>query len=854
MTSALHIRVLVSATVRHLQDEWYYLMKSASPHLALLCEARGLVWGGLDILGVGDADEESLANRFAELQHGTTYFIGLLGEQFDPSPAFISRELLERWPELADQPVSSVAEIEITFGVLKNEAMRGRGFFYFRDPNFVDDPVAGVVELASENAETVNRLRFLKKSIREAQRTGVCRLRENYSSAAELVRWIIEDVTRLADELSANRAGEAERNEAAQEVDPKLRELSEARRRFEEESRRLTEKIAEERVRKMMESACQADDISEERRRVQEQFFMDYQEARRQAADAVAPAGAADQPETEALFARTPPEGDRESAGREVPQSPQPYDDDVMFTAYRPRTVVPQKWYSLLAFAHLSERRPDAADDEPDPIAEVQRQAKQILAEAIDDYKESADESSSNVPRSGELTFKPFIEGIEFNPPTRTFRWEESVHREEFKLRAAPALDGQLARGWLTVYLGPLVLAQINLNIKVDSRHSATVERPFGGESARPLRKVFASYSHRDLAIVAEIEKAVSSAHLGVQYLRDATTLRAGEVWNEALMRMIREADMFQLFWSTNSMHSAFVREEYQYALSLGKPKFVLPVYWETPFPQKPEENLPPAELLRLHFEKLGESHAGAHPAMPGSDESEVSPMGFADEAIGSAEGDGSAAAHQDTMRWVEPGVTGGRDEPSASDAATGKLMEPAADFANRDDSTRCPNCDASVRPLARFCSRCGASMREREEEQNSGAFQAPPPMLAMEPPARTYPAPASIGERATGSLPAAPESRPPPMLEFLPDLPAAPARAPKKRSSIAIVGLVVSGLAFLLIVPIALLAISGISMGSPNVGGGELPLLLGLLFIFVLGGVLLLGGIVLLLVKRARR
>ncbi|MGH9966994.1 MAG: tetratricopeptide repeat protein, partial [Pyrinomonadaceae bacterium] len=139
------------------------------------------------------------------------------------------------------------------------------------------------------------------------------------------------------------------------------------------------------------------------------------------------------------------------------PTKRQPYDDDVMFTVYRPKTIVPMKWYAMLAFAHLAERRPYAPPDEPDPIVEVQRQAQQILGKRLADYKQSSDESSTAIPRAGELTFKPFIEGVEFNPASRSFRWEESVHREEFKMRASSSLDGQTARGWLRVYLGPLI-------------------------------------------------------------------------------------------------------------------------------------------------------------------------------------------------------------------------------------------------------------------------------------------------------------------------------------------------------------------------------------------------------------
>jgi serine/threonine protein kinase len=285
----------------------------------------------------------------------------------------------------------------------------------------------------------------------------------------------------------------------------------------------------------------------------------------------------------------------------------QVYDEDVMFTVYSPATVPPDRWCTLLAFAHLSKVPADAMN-EPDPIAEVRRQAQQILGEKLDDYKPRSADSISTVPRAGEIILRPFIPDVEFDPSARSFRWEETVHREEFKLRASPSLDGKIARGWIRVYLGPLILAQINLSIRVDGRQvSQLPSQPANRESARPLRKVFASYSHRDHEIVERIEAIVAQSHLGIDYLRDATKLRVGEVWNTELMNMIRDADMFQLFWSWNSMSSKYVRQEVEYALSLGREMFVLPVYWEEPLPERPEEGLPPQELKRIQFEKLSE-------------------------------------------------------------------------------------------------------------------------------------------------------------------------------------------------------------------------------------------------------
>lgn len=501
------IRVFVSAVLRDMQAERDYLHKFTFPRLGELCASRGVILDVVDlrrgIAGEDTAQENVLQFTLEELQRSRPYYIGLIGEGYGRVVEHIPDELLRRWPLLAQYHGRSTNELEIVFGVLTDEAMRGRGFFYFRDSKSIDIEAQEESEESVQGSQDARKLDDLKQSIRDVSQQGICRLRENYRNVEELGEWILDDFRQLIDKLWP--------------VPERQTEVT-------------------------------------------------------------------------------------------------PYDDDVMFTVYRAGTVVPQKWYSLLAFAHLSERRPDAPADEPDPLAEVHRQAQQILGEKMAEYRESSQESSSSVPHAGEITFKPFITGFDFNPSSRSFRWEESVHREEFKMRAATAPDGEVAKGWLRVYLGPLILAQINLSIKVDSKSVSQSERQAPAmESARPLRKVFASYSHKDRAIVERIEEIVSHTHLGIEYLRDATNLRVGEEWSPRLRDMIREAHAFQLFWSTNSMCSDFVRQEYQYALSLGREHFVLPVYWETPFPERPEDGLPPDELRRLHFEKLAKSIANLH-------------------------------------------------------------------------------------------------------------------------------------------------------------------------------------------------------------------------------------------------
>ncbi len=303
----------------------------------------------------------------------------------------------------------------------------------------------------------------------------------------------------------------------------------------------------------------------------------------------------------------------------EPPTSETLIDKNVQFTVYRPNTIVPAKWYSLVAFAHLSKRREDAPKDEPDPIQEVQRQAARILSDQPAKYEAARLDRGFSVPQKGQLTFVPLIEGCEFNPPRQSVLWQKTVHKVEFEMRAAAEFDGRDVEGQMTVYLGNVILTEVPLRITIDSNYVTPEAKALEATSAEPYRKIFASYSHKDTAIVEDFENYVES--LGDEYLRDVRTLRSGQNWSEELERMIREASVFQLFWSSNSMISPFVKQEWEYALGLNREKFIRPVYWEEPLPSKAPE-LPPRALSELHFHKLSigseeEKRGGLIPPIP---------------------------------------------------------------------------------------------------------------------------------------------------------------------------------------------------------------------------------------------
>lgn len=286
-----------------------------------------------------------------------------------------------------------------------------------------------------------------------------------------------------------------------------------------------------------------------------------------------------------------------------LPDGTQPIDENVQFTVYRPRQIPPEQWCPILAFAHLAERRPDAPKDARDPIEEVKHQAGQVLGDLAPAYTDTTQDSRSAIPREGEITFLLNLPELRINPPQRSFRWLEDVHREEFRVMADARLDGRIVRGAVQAYLGAILIAEVSLAFRINAHAPRPDAATAQMTHAQPYFRIFPSYSRRDHSIVQQVETYART--LGHDYLRDVTTLRAGEVWTERLAELIRGADVFQLFWSRNSMRSSHVRREWEYALSLGRPHFVRPTYWETPLPEAPERGLPSEALKQLHFQLL---------------------------------------------------------------------------------------------------------------------------------------------------------------------------------------------------------------------------------------------------------
>ncbi len=278
-----------------------------------------------------------------------------------------------------------------------------------------------------------------------------------------------------------------------------------------------------------------------------------------------------------------------QTSGTRKQAASEPLDENVQFSVFCPNTISKENWSTLLVFAHLDHL-----------FDEVKKQAKAILRST--DAQQSSEKSSRALPKGGEITFIPEFDGVEFNPAQQTFIWSEDIHKCEFRMKADTALTESIIVGVVHAFWGPILLATVPIRLAVKESLSEG-KQPLGCAVAKPYRMIFASYSRKDVQIVNEFRRFVEP--LGDRYLMDQIDLRAGESWNERLLELIEEADVFQLFWSNNAMQSSHVRDEWQHALSLGRSHFVRPTYWEEPLPESDDGSLPPESLRALHFTKV---------------------------------------------------------------------------------------------------------------------------------------------------------------------------------------------------------------------------------------------------------
>ena len=228
-TKSRLVRVFISSTFRDFIQERDELVKKVFPELRRRCKERfvellevDLRWGITEEQAKGG---ETLRICLEEIDRcrpsAPVFFVGLLGERYGwiPPKEFFTKEVLKD-PNLGwvkeHIEGKSVTELEILHGVLRNEAMRDKAFFYFRNDGYQDrhwpqvenhhraimPPVTkeDFTNAKSEHgkAEDDRKQRELKQAIRDASLAWDPR---NYEAPEDMGRMVLEDLWAAIDRV-----------------------------------------------------------------------------------------------------------------------------------------------------------------------------------------------------------------------------------------------------------------------------------------------------------------------------------------------------------------------------------------------------------------------------------------------------------------------------------------------------------------------------------------------------------------------------------------------------------------------------------------------------------------------------
>jgi len=166
------VRVFISSTFRDMHAERDHLVKVVFPALRERLEKYRIYLIDIDLRwGVTREqaeNDQSLDLCLREIDECRPFFIGILGERYGWVPKRYPSDALKKFGWIQHHTGKSVTELEIVHGVLQDPKMRGRAFFYFRDPV----AVSGVPEAvrrdvyAETDSESIRKLDDLKRQVR----------------------------------------------------------------------------------------------------------------------------------------------------------------------------------------------------------------------------------------------------------------------------------------------------------------------------------------------------------------------------------------------------------------------------------------------------------------------------------------------------------------------------------------------------------------------------------------------------------------------------------------------------------------------------------------------------------------
>lgn len=202
--------------------------------------------------------------------------------------------------------------------------------------------------------------------------------------------------------------------------------------------------------------------------------------------------------------------------------------------------------------------------------------------------------SPLNVQLSFSLKLIPFV----VDRSQEFLYWNGHTSNVSFLVTSPQELTPGLYAGHIEVLHNGMLLAQLLFEVEALGGSAGTVDSRELKETKRHISSAFASYSSKDINKVKQRVQGMSA--VGVDVFMDVLSLRAGQKWEQELMRNIKYRDIFYLFWSPHARESKYVEREWKYALKERGLDFIHPIPLTDP-----QDAPPPPELNDLHFKDI---------------------------------------------------------------------------------------------------------------------------------------------------------------------------------------------------------------------------------------------------------
>jgi hypothetical protein len=254
--------------------------------------------------------------------------------------------------------------------------------------------------------------------------------------------------------------------------------------------------------------------------------------------------------------------------------------EHLRFTAFHPKEVAVETWNSLPVYTYI------------ESALESIYQDVNLLLRETEMGAGVANKVNPLLPHGTNITIVPECRGVLFNPRRVTLQWSEDWHRSIFRFSARRDLAGLSRNGRINIFAGPLLVGTLRMAMLFEEQERIDPLIEDAAISTKPYQGIFASYSHHDKVVMQACQDMYRT--LGFDALLQIDQMRSWQELNASVRAGIEQAEVFQVFWSEHAAKSEYVRQEWEYALSLNRGEiFMRPVYWEVPL-VKPPDTLAP--------------------------------------------------------------------------------------------------------------------------------------------------------------------------------------------------------------------------------------------------------------------